>query len=162
MHTPLYFYKKLIKSILSNPNAFENDSYIKAYRPYIEGAVSILKECFPLRDEVIFRGVLLGEDLQKKVLTPQKSRQYNSYSCSLNVAKSFANPHDPLSFPLLLMGKKFGYLHKSRTSNSDILYHYKWGVMLNIYTSNLKEFLYQKEVILFDEKVQLTYERVYH
>lgn len=160
MHTPLHFYKKLIKSIICNPNAYENDLYITKNLSAIKAAIGILKNLIPLSDERLFRGVLLDHNKSEVALRPQLNRRYNSYSLSREVALEFADPSHPLSFPLVLLGKKFGYLTESNLIDEDVLYHHSWGVFLGLFEGPLADFQYQKEVVLFDSGKIKNYKKV--
>ena len=159
MHTPLHFFKKLIKSIICNPNAYENDLFISQNKRIIKIAVSLLMELKPLKNEKVFRGVLLEKSEKVITLKPQKSRQYNSFSTCKKVAFNFADPNDPLSIPLVLMGKRYGYILEDELFNFDLIFHHSWGDFLGIYKGIMKDFKYQKEVILFQNDKSLIYKR---
>lgn len=149
MLTPITYYKRIIRSIFSNPNGWQNDILVRDNINFLKEIASQLMEKYPIPLVTIYRGVLLDPKYQAgDKLRPIKGRYYTSFSTMKSVAEEFADPSNDLSILLALQGKTKGFIIEHTPERGEVLFHWRWGCAIGLYTKSTLALLSQYEVIL--------------
>lgn len=156
MLPPSIFYKRIVRSILANPNGWQNDLIVKANLNFLKEFSSQLNARLRIEPETLFRGLLLKPSYNTgdKVL-PIKGRHYTSFTTSIEIAREFANPRNSLSYFLVSQGNTKGFVTNYKPNAQEILFHWKWNNIVRVFDGPYKEFKHQKEVILFGHPEEL-------
>jgi hypothetical protein len=155
-----FIYRKFVINALRGGDPISNSEFLLKNLATIRKVSSYFLNYLKHYDNVefadtIYRGLVLKEK-GKKTLAPNEKFPYLSFTESIDVAKSFADPHGPLS-PLIGLGE-YGYIAIAKTKDLEVLFHWQLirPMTESVFTPDDIDFLVsQKEYIVLQPTTPL-------
>lgn len=150
-------YLNFILNILTGVNC---DDYYRENKESIDKVIKIINErhksMIP-ENQKIYRGILLDPNYGE-ILKPINHIEYLSFSTNKEVAEVFADINHEMAMFYRLHNKDHkGFLIESNVNDEEIIFHYEWASLFGINKifseKNMEIFLYQKEVIVKNRRV---------
>jgi len=116
-----------------DPNA--NDKFLTDNKKEIEEVASFMLERYPIKEGIIYRGLLLVErDIKDSTLEPLEHIKYLSFTEDKEVALDFADTSSEISqFFMKKEPLAKGYLVEQFLKKEEVLFHYSWADSLGLY-----------------------------